>query len=258
MNLRIIPIFAGLFFLTVLSLTAVIAVPTTLGTDTTNDVEVISWTGLTYAYQKGDFKDEIDIVSLSVEKSEGLISDEVILSITFQATPVADSNHLYWVWISFAVGGDQGTDAGAWFYVGGYTAEEVDSFWWVWKDVSNFSTFGTGTDSPSIVSNTLSWTTNATYWDDVSNSNDWEVTVWAWTSDNTTFAGSTTGGVSYWDYFPNDESAWEESDGTSSSSTTTTTTNGQPSPTPGFEFIIPIATLATLVSLPVILRKRRN
>ncbi|MFX0066214.1 MAG: hypothetical protein ACFFC7_28970 [Candidatus Hermodarchaeota archaeon] len=257
MNLKITSIVAGLSLLAILSLTAVIAPPTTIGTDTTNDVEKISWTEtVVYDYVKGDFKDEIDIVSVAVEES----GDEVTLSITFQATPVVDSTHLYWVWISFAAGGDQGTDAGAWFYAGGLNAEEVSSFWWVWKDVSNFSTFGTGEDSPTIVGTTLSWITNGTYWDDISNSNDWEVAVWAWTSDDLSYEESITDGVSYWDYFPNDESAWEESDGTSSSSTPTTTTNGngQPSPTPGFEFMIPIATLATLVLLPVILRKRRN
>ena len=54
------------------------------------------------------FKDDIDIVSAAVEES----GDNVTLSVTFQGTPVIDGTHLYWAWISFETGGEEGAGGG--------------------------------------------------------------------------------------------------------------------------------------------------
>ncbi len=240
----------GLLCLIYLSFTIIGALPSTsIGTDQTNDVEKINWSGLTYDYEQGDFKDEIDIVSVTVEK----IADDVKLSVTFQGIPLLDATHLYWIWISFISEGGEESGAGAWFHTGGLSGV-AESFWMVAKNTSDFLNFGSGTDDPTIVSNTMSWTTNSSYWDDVSNSNNWEVGVWAWTSDNSTYTESLMNGFSYWDYYPDDESGWEGED---ESSTTTssggTELNGETSP--GFEFYL---TLASLLTVPVILRRRHK
>jgi len=121
------------------------------------------------------------------------------------------------------------------------------------KNVTDYLNIGMGDDAPTIVSNSMSWTTDSNYWDDISNSNNWDVGVWAWTSDGgQTYAESILSGMSYWDYFPNDESSWE---GTDDSSGTTTgsddTSNGS---TPGFELY---ASIFSLALIPVILRKRK-
>ncbi len=237
----------GSFLLLFLSITVVSAFPNaTIGTDSTNDVERISWSQLSYDYDNGDYKDDIDIVSAAVEGS----GDQVTLSITFQAAPVFDGTHLYWVWISFVTDGEQGSDAGAWFYAGGFESGSAEAFWWIWKDTTDFGTFGTGDDDPVIAGNNLSWVTNSTYWDNLGNSGNWEVAIWAWTSDGTSFAASATSGVSYWDYYPNDDSAWE-----SDATTTEEISNGNGDEIPGFELFVSIATLTVI---PILIKKRRK
>ena len=239
----------GLLGLIFLSLTISGALPSvSLGTDQANDVEKINGSGLPYEYEQGDFKNEIDIVSIAVEE----VASDIKISVTFEGTPVIDATHLYWIWISFLDEGGEDSDAGAWFHTGGFSGT-AESFWMVAKNVTDFMNIGTGDDDPTIVSNTMSWSTSSTYWDDISNSNNWDVGVWAWTSDNATYVESIMSGFSYWDYYPNDESAWE---GESDSSTTTTESETEPNGngTPGFELIV---TFTSLAIVPVILRKRR-
>jgi hypothetical protein len=253
MQLKTRYIYSSFFLLIFLSLATVSSVSAVaIGTDTTDDVEKIHWEALAYDYQKGDFKDSIDIVSVAVEE----VSSNISLSITFQGPPVVDATHLYWVWIAFTEGGEQQSDIGAWFYAGGYASDEVSSFWWIWRDVTNLSGFATGEDAPSIVGNTLSWSTPASYWDDIANSANWDILVWAWTSDNTTYTESIMSGYSYWDYYPNDKSSWEDTDGTSTSDETTTSDgDGTVNGTPGFELIVVVAAINVL---PVIFRKKKR
>ncbi|MHA1214119.1 MAG: hypothetical protein ACTSPG_02415 [Candidatus Hodarchaeales archaeon] len=240
-----------LFFFTMIlvllgSLTLLKGFPnTTIGTDSTNDVEKISFsTGFSYDYDKGDFKDEIDIVSVQVEN---IGNGNISMSVTFQDTPVYDGYHLYWVWISFEGEGDEGSAAGAWFWAGGYEGSNAASSWWVWGNSSDYMSIGTGDDEPTInaATHSMSWETNSTYWDDLSNVGNWGVQVWAWTSDGLSYAESIMSGTSYWDYYPDDESKWES---TSDNSTTTTGSedNDIGKSSPGFELLFP------LISLPVI------
>lgn len=241
-----------LFLVLFFSVTAIRAVQNeNLGSDSTNDVEKIKYSFPDYDYEKGDFKDEIDIVSLSVTED----SENITMTLTCEDAPVIDGYHLYWVWISFTGEGTSGTDAGAWFWTGGYESTNVGANWWVWKDTTDFTSLGTGSDKPIIneISNSLSWETNASYWDDLSNHATWTASAWAWTSDNTTYAQSLTGGFSYWDYYPNDDSVWnEDTDETSD-------TNGEPAfeaaPTPGLELTLSIISLP-LVAL--IYRRRKK
>ena len=240
---------AGLFCLIYLSLTVSGALPSaSIGTDLTDDVEKIDWSASTYDYQLGNFKDEIDIVSVDVVENV----DQITLSVTFQAPPVIDATHLYWIWISFVSDGGEDSGAGAWFHTGGFT-DTVASSWMVAKDVTDYLNIGIGDDAPTIVSNSMSWTTNSSYWDDLSNSNNWDVGVWAWTSDGQTYTESILSGISYWDYYPNDESSWE---GTSDNTSTTTTGSDDKNDgsTPGFELY---ASIFSLALIPVILRKRK-
>jgi len=240
----------GLFCLIYLSLTVGSALPSvTIGSDLTNDVEKINWSATDYGFEQGDFKDEIDIISVTVEENAG----QITLSVTFQGPPVIDATHLYWIWISFVSEGGEDSDAGAWFHTGGFTGTAASS-WMVAKNVTDYLNIGIGTDDPTIISNTMSWTTNGNYWDDLSNSNNWDVGVWAWTSDNKTYVESILSGVSYWDYYPNDESDWEGT-GDISSTTTTDSNDKTDESTPGFELF---ASISSLAIIPVILHKRKR
>ncbi|MHA2387542.1 MAG: hypothetical protein ACXACW_02350, partial [Candidatus Hodarchaeales archaeon] len=233
----------GTFILIFLSITVVNAIPNaTIVTDSTNDVDKVTWSGLIYDHDNGDYRDDIDIMSAAVEEN----GNNIALSITFQGTPVFDGTHLYWVWISFETGGEEGSDTGAWFYAGGYESDSPEAFWWIMGDALDIETLGTGSDLPVIAGNTLSWVTNSSYWDDLANSGSWEVSIWAWTSDGTSFAESMTLGVSYWDYYPNEESDWN-----SELSETTTTDGGAP----GFDMFVSIT---TLIAIPIVIKQRRK
>ena len=239
-----------LFCLIYMTLSISGALPSALiATDQTNDVEKINWSDfLNYEYAQGDFKDEIDIVSVDIE----VLANDVKLSVTFQGPPVLDATHLYWIWISFISEGGEDSGAGAWFHTGGLSGI-AESYWMVAKNTTDISNLGTGTDDPTIVSNTMSWTTNSSYWDDVSNSNNWDVGVWAWTSDNSTYLESLMSGFSYWDYYPDDDSSW--GDDSESTSTTTTTDEGNGENTSGFELYL---SLTSLAAVPVVLRRRNR
>ena len=97
--------------------------------------------------------------------------------------------------------------------------------------------------------------TNAIYWDDLANSRTWEVEAWAWTSENNTFA-EITQGDHYFDYYPDELSGYEDTNGeTSTSSTSTEPVNGSDAGTPGFEIFIP---LLVIPLLSVFLKKRKH
>ena len=232
----------------------VTATPTvTIANDSTNDVGKIIWGGITYNYDKGGFKNEIDIVSLTVET---LGNENISTAIIFQNTPIYDGYHLYWIWISFSGEGDEGSAAGAWFWAGRYSGTTEESAWWVWGDYGNFTAFAQVNDAPKIdvVAKSLSWETKLEYWDDLSNSGIWTTQVWAWTPDGTSYAESIMSGTSYWDFYPNDDSSWESGD--DSSTTSDTSSNGtQPSSSPGFEISTPILAINTIL---IAMRKNRR
>ncbi|MHA1977288.1 MAG: hypothetical protein ACW98F_19685 [Candidatus Hodarchaeales archaeon] len=236
----------GLFLFMFLSIMVVNAFPNaTILDDNPNDVDKVTWSGLTYDYDHGDYKDDIDIISAAVEES----GNDINLSITFQGTPVIDGTHLYWVWLSFDVGGEQGgEDAGAWFYAGGFTSSTPEAFWWVVGDLNDIETYGSGPDLPVIAGNTITWVTNSSYWDDIGNAGSWEVSVWAWTSDGTSYAQSSTLGSNYFDYYPDDDSLW-------GSTTTTDNEHLGDGGAPGFELAV---SMISLIVIPLILKQRRK
>ncbi|MHA1973602.1 MAG: hypothetical protein ACTSW1_11445 [Candidatus Hodarchaeales archaeon] len=246
--------FTAFMILAVLgSLTFVKAMPTTvLGTDSTDDVEKVTYaSGLTgYDYDRGDYKDSIDIVSVEVE-DEG--NGNISMKVTFQDTPVFDGYHIYWVWITFAGDeADAGSSAGAWFWAGGYQGTEADSAWWIWANMSDFLSFGSGNDEPTIsaATHSMSWSTNSTYWDDLANVGNWDVQVWAWTSDDLSYSESLMSGTSYWDFYPDDESQWAgDSDNSSTTSTSGADDNNTDSSSPGFELFFPLMTIPVIAAL---------
>jgi hypothetical protein len=241
-----------IFGLILVSISVVKAIPNVdLATDSTNDVERIHWTYPVYDYKKGNFKDEIDIVSLSLTQTGGGVNFTVTL--TCQATPIFDGVHVYWIWISFDEGGTQGENSGAWFWAGGVEGTEAEAAWWIWGNTTDYTTFAAGSDEPMIDdgSHSLSWETDGANWDDFDNHDNWEIEAWAWTSDNTTYAESLTSGFSYWDYYPNENSGWESGNGETSESEESEESeedgNGGLGDVPGFEIVIPFLVLPIII-----------
>ncbi len=248
MHAKLFGIKFGVFFFLVLGVSIVHAFPTVnLGTDDTNDVEKISWAFTAYGYEKGNFHDEIDIVSLSAE-ADG--AGNITMTLTCQGTPAFDGTHVYWIWIAFEAEGTQGSSPGAWFWAGGYEGTDATASWLVYKDLTNYTTYGTGTTSPQISGNSLSWETNEVYWDDLANSGSWEIEAWAWTSENSSFAAATQGDH-YWDYYPDELSGYEDTSVETTDSLEPVDGDG----TPGFDIAIPILVLPLLA---VFLRKRKH
>ncbi|MFX1282996.1 MAG: hypothetical protein ACFFB5_05040 [Promethearchaeota archaeon] len=217
-----------------------------IANDDTDDVEMISWDGSDYNYKIGDFKNEIDIVSLSVEAVDN--ENKIAVTLKCQDTPIIDGSHIYEIWIDFEGGRTMGDmiPGAAWFRVGGITSTTVSSAsWYVWKNetggVSN------GVDKPTIDtdSKSLSWKSDISSWDILSNSGNWDIEVWSWTSVDTTsvYKETLTSGVSYWDYYPDEASLWEAPESSNSNAA-----NG----TPGLECTISLIAFTLMV---VILRK---
>ena len=148
-------------------------------------------------------------------------------------------------------------DEGARFITGGWgvttiPANEIR----VWADMTNDSAmyYYKGL-APSANGNNLSWTTPTAYWDDLSNINNWKVTAWTWASETTTPSDSETKGESYWDYYPNGDSPWEEQSNTTTTTTTIETTTGTDNGTPGFESFIAIIAINLII---LVFRKKRK
>ena len=254
MNIKKKLIFVGMFVLLSFSVTIVTASPVLITiADTTDDVEWIKWGAGNYNYQMGDFEDSIDIISVSVEE----VGDNIVVTITLQGTPVLDIKHSYFIWIPFGSGTNWVNDEGARFITGGwgYISNPVNEIR-VWADMTNDSAmYYLKGVNPSANGNNLSWTTPTAYWDDLSNINNWKVTAWTWASETTTPSDSETKGESYWDYYPNGDSPWEEQSNTTTTTTTIETTTGTDNGTPGFESFIAIIAINLII---LVFRKKRK